>query len=49
MNILLALKICIGLATLAVLISTGATLVLSSRISREEEKKIENVSVREGG
>lgn len=39
-EILLALKICIGLVILAVLISTGATLVLSSRISREEEKSL---------
>ncbi len=38
-EILLVLIACIAVAT----------LVLSSRISREEEKRLENVSVEEGG
>lgn len=48
MIILSALKICIGLAILAVLLAGVAGFVVSSRISREEEKRLESVRV-EGG
>lgn len=47
MNILLILILIACIAILAVLLPTGATLVLSSRISREEELKVRKLSVKE--